>query len=131
MHHKGELERRLDVARLTELREQHAHAPVPAAEDDLDTLSETLRHLDDRIAPLAQAAGELANPSWGPVMRAGIDKSLFARQVERYADVYTSRVSNLGLATPFAYLRAPRSPLPHDGAEADDVVTTSGGQEPE
>jgi hypothetical protein len=49
-------------------------------------------------------------------MRAGNDKSLFARQVERYADVYMSRVSNLGHQTPFAYLRAARGSLPHDEA---------------
>ncbi len=49
-------------------------------------------------------------------MRAGIDKSLFARQVERHADVYTSRVSNFLAVGPFALLRAGRLSLPHDGA---------------
>jgi hypothetical protein len=49
-------------------------------------------------------------------MRAGADKSLFARQVERYADVYTSRVSNFRYETPYAYLRAARGSLPHDSA---------------
>jgi hypothetical protein len=47
-------------------------------------------------------------------MRAGQDKSLFARQVERYADVYASRVSNFLYPTPFAMLRAVRLDLPHD-----------------
>ena len=56
----------------------------------------------------------MGNPTWGPLMRAGHDKSLFARQVERYADVYTSRVSNFLAQTPFAYLRAARGSLPHD-----------------
>ncbi|MDH4145989.1 MAG: HAD-IG family 5'-nucleotidase [Acidimicrobiia bacterium] len=70
--------------------------------------------LDDELGPLAQRAGALSNPAWGPLMRAGSDKSLFARQVERYADVYTSRVSNLGAVTPYAYLRASRTTLPHD-----------------
>jgi hypothetical protein len=37
-----------------------------------------------------------------------------ARQLERYADIYTSRVSNLGYYTPFAYLRPPPGSLPHD-----------------
>ena len=37
-----------------------------------------------------------------------------ARQVERYADIYTSRVSNFLLQSPFVYLRAPRGNLPHD-----------------
>ena len=81
---------------------------------DISRLSARLRRLDDRIGPLARAAAELGNPTWGPLMRAGSDKSLFARQVERYADVYTSRVSNLGARTPFAYLRAARTSLPHD-----------------
>ena len=35
--------------------------------------------------------------------------------IESYADVYTSRVSNLLFQTPFAYLRSPRGSLPHDG----------------
>lgn len=70
--------------------------------------------LDDQIGPIAKAAGALGNATWGPLMRAGIDKSLFARQVERYADVYTSRVSNFGFVTPYGYLRAGRGNLPHD-----------------
>ncbi len=49
-------------------------------------------------------------------MRAGNDKSLFARQVERYADVYTSRASNFLYETPYAFLRAARGSLPHDPA---------------
>jgi len=49
-------------------------------------------------------------------MRAGVDKSLFARQVEKYADVYTSRVSNFRAETPYGYLRAARGSLPHDAA---------------
>jgi hypothetical protein len=47
-------------------------------------------------------------------MLAGNDKSHLARQLERYADVYMSRVSNLLYQTPFGYLRAPRGSLPHD-----------------
>jgi 5'-nucleotidase len=83
-----------------------------------------LARLDEEIAPLAIAAGSLNNPTWGLLMRAGADKSLFARQVERYADVYTSRVSNFLHATPNAFLRAHRSPLPHD------VIQGPGGHGP-
>jgi hypothetical protein len=70
--------------------------------------------LDSAISPLARAAGELENQRWGLLMRAGNDKSHLARQVERSADIYTSRVSNFLLHTPFAYLRPPRGILPHD-----------------
>jgi hypothetical protein len=47
-------------------------------------------------------------------MRAGADKSRLARQIERHADIYTSRVSNFLWLTPFGYLRAARGSLPHD-----------------
>ena len=83
--------------------------------------------LDTEIAPLARAASELFNPNWGPLMRAGNDKSHLARQMESYADIYTSRVSNLLYATPYAFLRSPRGSLPHDptapGGQVDATTT--------
>jgi HAD superfamily 5'-nucleotidase-like hydrolase len=79
-----------------------------------------LEALDAEIGPMARAASELSNPIWGLLTRAGNDKSHLARQVERYADIYTSRVSNFLFATPFVYLRSPRGSLPHD-------PTTPGG----
>jgi hypothetical protein len=96
-------------------------------DNDADVRAELARttsrafELDAMIAPLAQAAAGLGNPIWGPLMRAGNDKSLFARQVERYADVYTSRVSNFQAETPFAYLRAARGSLPHDNARGTAI----------
>ena len=70
--------------------------------------------IDEKVQPLAKAAAELGNPSWGPLLRAGNDKSALARQVERSADIYMSRVSNFMYLTPFSYLRSPRGSLPHD-----------------
>ena len=81
---------------------------------ELEEVQARVRELDEQISPLARAATGLGNEIWGPIMRAGKDKSLYARQVERYADVYTSRVSNFGYETPYAYLRAARGSLPHD-----------------
>lgn len=76
--------------------------------------TEAIAELDTQIGPMAAAGSSLSNERWGLLMRSGLDKSLFARQVERHADVYTSRVTNFGAATPFAMLRAIRTPLPHD-----------------
>lgn len=80
----------------------------------LGELRESLEGLDTELGPMARAATELSNPIWGLLTRAGNDKSHLARQVERYADIYTSRVSNFLFATPFVYLRSPRGSLPHD-----------------
>lgn len=109
MAEKIDLERQLARLRLDEVHGRRTRR-------DIDRVIGRLRHLDDRISPLARRASGLGHPVWGPLMRAGNDKSMFARQVERYADIYTSRVSNLGLRTPFALFRAARTSLPHDDA---------------
>jgi len=117
MDEKTRLEDHLAQARLARQRSREGYGPTEAADDideRIEALREELAALDEEIAPLAIAAGRLRNEAWGPLMRSGNDKSLFARQVERYADVYTSRASNFLLATPFAYLRAARGSLPHD-----------------
>ncbi len=118
MAEKERLERTLAHTRLTRQRARHGYASADAeaadSEAEIVRLQEELVALDDRIGPLARAAGEIRNQAWGPLMRSGYDKSLFARQVERYADVYTSRVSNFLYETPYAFLRAARSNLPHD-----------------
>ncbi|HVN75314.1 MAG TPA: HAD-IG family 5'-nucleotidase [Thermoanaerobaculaceae bacterium] len=121
MDEKAGLEFALSQARLQLQRLQNAYGPRPATapqalREGTVSLRARLAALDDRIAPLARHAGELSNRNWGLLMRAGNDKSHLARQVERYADIYTSRVSNFLFETPFVYLRAPRGSLPHDDA---------------
>ncbi len=106
MERKIALDRRQAQLRMARQRGDEASA--------LESVTRDAIALDATISPLAKAAGELGHKVWGPLMRAGNDKSLFARQVEKYADVYTSRVSNLRYETPYAYLRAARGSLPHD-----------------
>lgn len=85
-------------------------------ENEMQEIRGSLEALDKEISPLAQMDAELNNKTWGLLMRSGNDKSYLAYQVERYADIYTSRVSNLMWITPFAYLRSPRGSLPHDSS---------------
>jgi len=127
MQRKEDLEFRLSKLRLDALRQRHGYGPRPETsarevERRAARLRARLVDLDEEIAPLATAASEIGNERWGPLMRAGNDKSHLARQVERYADIYMSRVSNFLLHTPFIYLRAPRGSLPHDpeGLTIDD-----------
>jgi 5'-nucleotidase len=121
MSAKAELEREQSALRLSLQRLEHGQAPLPGLPQRREPIQARLRELrteldalDHTIAPLARRGGELGNARWGPLLRAGNDKSRLARQIERYADVYTSRVSNLLYLTPFGYLRAPRGSLPHD-----------------
>jgi len=122
MEAKVRLEFAFSQARLKLQRLTNAYGPQPADDaqqlkDAMAALRAELVALDEHIAPLAKAGGEILNSRWGLLMRAGNDKSHLARQVERYADIYTSRVSNFLYETPFVYLRAPRGSLPHDAAQ--------------
>ena len=125
MAHKARLEARIAALRLVMLREREGYAaPASVGEDAgarLESAREELVALDEDIAPLARASGRLRHDAWGPLMRAGLDKSLFARQVERYADIYTSRVSNFLYPGPYALFRAGRLDLPHDPHPAHDA----------
>ncbi|MBI5497945.1 MAG: HAD-IG family 5'-nucleotidase [Deltaproteobacteria bacterium] len=114
---------RLEFA-FSQLRVQLQRGRAPHASDTttsahelerrMGELRQEMLELDSAISPLARTSGELFNRRWGPLMRAGNDKSHLARQVERYADIYMSRVSNFLFQTPFVYLRSPRGSLPHD-----------------
>lgn len=119
MQQKEDLELRSSSLRLEMQRIQRGYGPqvkhtAKELERTMVQLHNRIVELDGRIAPVAQAAGKLLNPNWGLIMRSGIDKSHMARQIERYADIYTSRVSNFLQATPFAFLRSHRGSLPHD-----------------
>jgi HAD superfamily 5'-nucleotidase-like hydrolase len=54
------------------------------------------------------------NPYWGPLFREGYEVSKFGEQVEAYACVYTSRVSNFRFYSPMQYFRGPRDRMPHE-----------------
>jgi HAD superfamily 5'-nucleotidase-like hydrolase len=119
MAEKTTLETQRAALRLDRQRLRKGYGPRPdrgqaEIQERMDALRERIEALDRQISPLATEAGELVHSRWGPPLRAGNDKSHLARQVERYADIYTSRVSNFLHHTPYLYLRASRGSLPHD-----------------
>lgn len=129
MLHKVALEDEFSLSRLQLLRRQKQYAPTMPDEQtgyalqDLDNnqlhtriaeLRQQLLEIDASLALLVTQDGTDFNPTWGYLMRTGNDKSHLTRQVERYADIYMSRVSNFLRYTPFMFFRAPRGPLPHD-----------------
>lgn len=74
-----------------------------------------MQRLDQKIAPILETDGEHFNKRWGYLCRAGLwDKSHLTRQIEKYADIYTSRVSNFLHYTPFMYFCSQEQTLAHD-----------------
>jgi len=119
MAEKELLEHKFSQARLALQRLDGQYGPQTATSprelrQTMQSIRQELVALDTRIGDLAKQSSELGSVRWGLLMRAGNDKSRLAFQMERYADVYTSRVSNFQRYTPFVYLRSPRGSLPHD-----------------
>jgi 5'-nucleotidase len=118
MAEKTVLEGEMSAVRLAMQRQRLGYGTIPHGvkpdKGRLEILRNQIAGIDAEITPLAVESSRLRNTAWGPLMRSGIDKSLFARQVEKYADCYTSRVGNFAHVSPFALLRAARVDLPHD-----------------
>jgi len=119
MAEKESMESQYCSLRLAGQRIRHGRKPpwnVTTTEIQLQMaeLHDRIVEIDSRIAPLAKASAQLLNKNWGLLMRTGIDKSHLARQIERYADIYTARVSNFLHVTPSAFLRSSWGGLPHD-----------------
>lgn len=80
----------------------------------LTELHEASRLTDEEIERLELDIEHVFNPFWGPLFKAGNENSRLGEQVEDYACIYTSRVSNFLSYSPFYYFRSPREHLPHE-----------------
>ncbi len=80
----------------------------------IDELLQEINSIDKQIAPLIHQQNQEHNPLWGELMRAGIEESYFAYQVERFACIYMSKLFHLLDISPRAYFRSPRRLMAHD-----------------
>ena len=96
----------------------------------VERLREAIRACNQRILPMVEAEGAHVNQYWGYTSRAGwADKSHLMRQIEKYADIYTSRVSNLLPYSP--YMRFTTSPqsLSHEQPQKHWAVSDKSTEE--
>lgn len=120
-----ELSKRID--------EETAKAPKPALDSKIDgkvvhaldadrgrvkraveRIRGQLRALDAELVTLERSIGERFHPYWGSLLKEANEASSFGDQVEEYACLYTSRVSNFLAYSPLQYFRSPRDVLPHE-----------------
>ncbi len=81
---------------------------------DLQDGKQLLKNLDDKIKSLIEARSATIHPVWGEMMKVGLERSRFANQVNSYACLYTSRVSNLRFYSPFKKFLSYHEVLPHE-----------------
>lgn len=80
----------------------------------LEALRDRAWLMDAEVDSLEARVDRAYNPHWGSCLREGNENSRFGEQVNDYADLYTSRVSNFAPYSPLRYFRAPRRPMPHE-----------------
>jgi len=81
----------------------------------VEKLRASLTVLEAEIERMQFDDGAHVNRHWGYATRAGFaDKSHLMRQIEKYADIYTSRVSNFLQYTPYKTFLCGQQSLAHD-----------------
>jgi 5'-nucleotidase len=85
-----------------------------AIKEAIERVRRDLRETATQHRALEDAIDDGFNPYWGPMFREGYEVSKFGEQVEAYACVYTSRVSNFRFYSPMQYFRGPRDRMPHE-----------------
>ena len=115
-------------ARFKDLSRQIDHAKekpngVPVAELEanrgrakraLERVRGRLRNLDAEIQQIERRIDQRFHPYWGSLLKEGNEESSFGAQVEEYACLYTSRVSNFLSYSPQQYFRSPRDVMAHE-----------------
>jgi len=81
---------------------------------ELERLRAALRDADARIAALQATVESGYNRYWGLTFKEVSENSRFGEQIEDYACLYTSRVSNLLFYSPMQYFRSRRQAMPHE-----------------
>lgn len=109
MHLKEILEVKLNDL---DLKKHEFHEEV--SKDEINNLFAEVEKVNAKISELLDEHKKYFNPYWGEMMRAGLEESRFADQVEKYACIYMTKVSDLIKYSPRTYFRPERRILPHE-----------------
>jgi len=105
MKEKEELELNVDVLKMEEKGCLLRKDPFHQNPKDLPLLREEIKKIDESVRVEILEFEKNFNIHWGELMWAGNDQSYLGMAIERYACVYTSRVSNFLNYSPVHYFR--------------------------
>ncbi len=131
--HFKDLQRRLDAMAVasTRMRVEGANALVATGPENVRLFGELdaerqrakravervrtlLREIEHASREIEDRVDRTFHPYWGSLLKEGTETSGFGDQVEEYACLYTSRVSNLFHYSPLQSFRSPRDLMPHE-----------------
>lgn len=82
--------------------------------DKKDKKFAEIKKIDHEVSGNIIEYQKMFNPYWGEITRAGQEESRFAGQVEKYACIYMTQISDLLNISPRTYFRPGKRPLAHE-----------------
>jgi len=80
----------------------------------IDRVRARLRHAEAELQAIERRVDQRFHPYWGSLLKEENEQSSFGAQVEEYACLYTSRVSDFLLYSPQQFYRSPRDEMAHE-----------------
>lgn len=114
----NQIERKLEKENPTPDQAAQLESDFKVVKAELDTLRRAMREASELSKTLEADIESGFNPFWGLHFKEGNENSRFGEQVEQYACLYTSRVSNFGFYSPLHYYRSQRELMPHENVTA-------------
>ncbi len=108
MERKEEIENKLNCLDLDRYEGRHTDRK------SLDALFAESDKINQEISEKLGVFRKYFNPFWGEILRAGQEESRYAGQIEDYACIYMTRVSDLYDYSPKTFFRPKRRLLPHE-----------------
>lgn len=110
----SQIERRLEKEHPGDDEKRQLEEDFKRVKHELDLVRRAKRECGEiaRILELDLEKG--FNPYWGLHFKEGNENSRFGEQIEQYACLYTSRVSNFVFYSPLHFFRSQRELMPHE-----------------
>jgi 5'-nucleotidase len=108
------LEKRLDRAPADAPGRAELEEERRRTKQELEMLRGALKDAEERLATLQRELEFGYNRYWGLTFKEVNENSRFGEQIEDYACIYTSRVSNFLFYSPMQYFHSLRQAMPHE-----------------
>lgn len=109
MKQKIDIEQKID-----ELFDREQEKGKKPDKEKLQDHFQKIEKVDKKIGKLIRAHTQHFNSNWGETMRAGVEPSRLAGQIEKYACIYMAKVSDFMDYSPRTYFRPKKKMLPHE-----------------
>jgi HAD superfamily 5'-nucleotidase-like hydrolase len=84
------------------------------AKDDVFSKFNEIEKIDKQIGNNIKTYESNFNSYWGEVLRAGVEPSIYASQIERYACIYMTKIADFNQFSPRNYYRPKKRKMAHE-----------------